>query len=154
MPVHRLTVAQRWNRFVLRGNGDECWLWTGAIDSKGYGSMGVDGRTDRAHRVSVRLATGKPIPVGMYVDHMCMNRQCVNPAHLRVVTPRISVIENSRSFAALRAAATHCDRGHEKTPENTYYRPSGGRMCRVCQKERTRLAWQRKKLSLGRAANV
>lgn len=30
---------------------------------------------------------------------------------------------------------THCDRGHEFTPENTYIRPGGQRLCRSCKRD-------------------
>lgn len=37
---------------------------------------------------------------------------------------------------------THCGRGHELTPENTYILPSGkGRQCRICKREANR-AWR------------
>lgn len=29
--------------------------------------------------------------------------------------------------------ATHCGKGHEFTVQNTYIRPNGFRMCRICQ---------------------
>ena len=28
-----------------------------------------------------------------------------------------------------------CGHGHERTPENTYYPPAGGQVCRTCQAE-------------------
>lgn len=31
---------------------------------------------------------------------------------------------------------THCNYGHEYTPENTYRTPAGYRQCRICQKRR------------------
>lgn len=31
--------------------------------------------------------------------------------------------------------STHCRYGHEYTPENTYYRKTGGRKCRACKRE-------------------
>lgn len=34
-----------------------------------------------------------------------------------------------------RARQTHCLRGHEFTPENTYLPPGGGRACRQCHRE-------------------
>jgi hypothetical protein len=37
-------------------------------------------------------------------------------------------------LAAAKARATHCRRGHEFTPENTYRRPNGERLCRICRR--------------------
>lgn len=36
-----------------------------------------------AHRVSYEIANGK-IPTGMQIDHICHNKSCVNPSHLRL----------------------------------------------------------------------
>ena len=60
-------------------------IWTGATDSKGYGSLTVNGRTMKAHRYAWERENG-PIPDGMEVDHICWQRSCVNPGHLRLAT--------------------------------------------------------------------
>lgn len=39
-----------------------------------------------------------------------------------------------------RPRATHCQRGHEYTPENTYLKPQGGRLCRTCRRLSARRA--------------
>lgn len=64
---------------------DGCWIWTGAHNSRGYGSLGVDGKSHLAHRFVYALAYG-PIPQGMTLDHMCENKSCVHPYHLNVET--------------------------------------------------------------------
>lgn len=63
-----------------------CWLWVGADNGAGYGTM-TSGHSTRAyaHRVSYELARG-PIPDGMHLDHLCRIRCCVNPDHLEPVT--------------------------------------------------------------------
>lgn len=58
-----------------------CWLWTDHPHTKGYGTIGVNGRLKFAHRVSYELARG-PIPAGMLVCHTCDTRLCVRPDHL------------------------------------------------------------------------
>lgn len=62
-----------------------CWLWTGALSEKGYGRIRINEKVVRAHRFSWELAGGV-IPEGMFIDHVCHTRHCVNPEHLRVVT--------------------------------------------------------------------
>lgn len=74
----------------------ECWLWTGAIDSCGYGLF--RGSEVRAHRMAYALNTG-PIPEGMSIHHSCGVRHCVNPAHLEAVTTRENTIESLRCKA-------------------------------------------------------
>lgn len=83
-----MTLEMRfWNK-VNRASEDECWLWTGAVDTRGYGNMNCDGRTKRSHRIAWELAHG-PIPPGVghhgtVVMHTCDNRICCNPAHLKL----------------------------------------------------------------------
>ena len=74
-------LSQRFWEKVDRSG--ECWLWTGARDTAGYGLIGVgSGKISTAHRVSWRLATGS-LPIdGVCVLHRCDVRHCVNPAHL------------------------------------------------------------------------
>lgn len=65
-----------------------CWLWLGHITPTGYSQFAKSPRETKAgHRVSWELA-GRTIPPGMQLDHVCQVRSCVNPAHLRAVTPR------------------------------------------------------------------
>ena len=60
---------------------DSCWLWTGAKQN-GYGIARADGKAQLAHRVSFAWSKGM-IPEGTQLDHMCHNRSCVNPDHVR-----------------------------------------------------------------------
>lgn len=63
---------------------EDCWNWT-AGKSDGYGIFGIgSSRTVKAHRYSYEQQVG-PIPPGAILDHICRNRSCVNPEHLRPV---------------------------------------------------------------------
>ena len=68
----------------------DCWLWTAATNSRGYGVTWSDGALGLAHRRSYTDAKG-PIPDGMELDHLCRTPVCVNPDHLEPVSHRVNV---------------------------------------------------------------
>jgi len=65
----------------------ECWLWTGAKNNHGYGSIFANGKQSLVHRVSYEMAKG-PIPAGMVIDHTCHEPACLKPDHLRAATQK------------------------------------------------------------------
>lgn len=83
---------------------DNCWIWTGIKHrTRRYGRFYVGGRGGRfvqAHRWAYEHFVG-PIPDGLTIDHLCMVRECVNPAHMEPVTQA----ENNRRSARARMAA-------------------------------------------------
>lgn len=114
-----------------------CWEWSGARDRGGYGRFTFRGRLHAAHRVAYELFVG-PIPEGLDIDHLCRVRNCVNTEHLEPVTTRENIVRGlAPALAGLRMASkTHCPRGHEYTEANTYIAPTGGRLCRTCNRDR------------------
>lgn len=86
-----------WNR-VRRGGLNECWPWLGYIAKDGYGTIKIDGKQLKAHRLSYLVNIGQ-IQESFVVDHICENKSCVNPDHLEAVSQKINTIrfENNRS---------------------------------------------------------
>ena len=110
----------------------DCWEWQGYINNQGYGVINV-GKPILAHRMSYTAFVGE-IPEGKVLDHICRNRKCVNPAHLRIVT----IGENllcGETIAAMKKAQTHCIHGHPFDEENTY-NYKGRRYCKECLRAR------------------
>lgn len=139
-------TLERFASGLTIGTGDECWHRKPTDDRQGYGRFFFEGKHRGVHVASYMMFVG-PIPEGFHVDHLCHDpaecslgedcphRACVNPAHLEPKLPRDNVLRGGGP-SAIHARKTHCKRGHEFTPENTYLGTDGGRSCKACWKVR------------------
>ena len=141
-----------------------CWTWI-ASNREGYPLIWHNKKMERAHRVVYQILIGS-IQSGLYLDHLCRNKLCINPDHLEPVTPRINTLrgllpEKSR---ARHANQTHCKHGHEYKNDTVYhlrqfkngvwYRQ---RVCKKCRKRQTnerRLKIRQCKLAIIRSALI
>lgn len=118
------TVPSKWKKHFTIING--CWRWSASKKTGGYGQVTHLGRCRSAHRVFYEVLRG-PIPAGLHIDHLCRNRDCVNPSHMEVVT---QAENNARNFWALR---THCKNGHLLSEDNVSRSANRyGRRCKRC----------------------
>lgn len=85
-----------WEKVNVNAPGG-CWEWTGSrtMAGRGYGTIGIGGRSTLAHRVSWEIKNG-PIPDGpghhgVCVLHRCDNPPCVRPDHLFLGTQKDNV---------------------------------------------------------------
>lgn len=110
---------------------EKCWKIQLSTTQEGYTQFKLSNprRNVLGHRYIYEIFKGE-IPKGLVIDHLCRVRSCVNPDHLEVVTNE----ENMRrgyGVPAINKRKTHCKRGHEFTPENTYLYATS-RRCRQC----------------------
>lgn len=112
-----------------------CLVWTGHVAQSGYGTLAITKRKILAHRMAYELEVGR-IPDGLVIDHLCENKQCVNPEHMEPVTLRENFRRSNQNLDK-----THCPQGHPYSPENTRLKkgPYGFRRhCKTCETAHSR----------------
>lgn len=130
-----------------------CWIVGGYHDKDGYARI----RGRGAHRVIWEHFNGQ-VPPKLLLDHRedlgCLSKACGWPAHLLPVTNRENCTRNGvHGVAAVSAAKTRCDHGHELDLYNTYWRPDGHRDCRICIGSRVK-KYRRRLREAARAADL
>jgi hypothetical protein len=121
-------------KFISKINmTDSCWLWTGRLNSDGYGQFDIYRKPKGAHVLSYLFFKGS-IPNGKEICHTHSgNRHCVNPKHLYAATHAENMRDRLRHGTNPNKNKTQCRRGHEYNEQNTYT-VKNKRHCRQCQK--------------------
>jgi hypothetical protein len=129
-----------------------CWTTGSKGSFKNYRTFYIKGKSYLSHRVSYEIFNGALVG-GLVIDHKCVNRYCVNPEHLRQVTQKVNLAENTRSEKVNRIRdLNQCKNGHSLNGDNVIFftRKNGpqkgytGRLCRVCDNKKNREKYQRK----------
>lgn len=131
--------ASAWDRWLNRVEIGDCWQWLGAVSSSGYGALKVEAetgsglRTVSVHRWVWEQLVG-PIPPPLVIDHLCRNKLCCNPDHLRTVTQRANLAAGYGLAWRVRRDGK-CPRGHPWIAANMYWSDAARtrQSCRACR---------------------
>lgn len=142
------TLKDHLKRLDMR-DPEACWPWPLSQNGDGYGQLTEYYVSHRAHKYFYERLV-EPVREGMVLDHTCHDpeeciggktcphRKCCNPTHLAQVTTQENLLRGNTK-AANNAAKTHCNNGHELSPDNLVPRPGrNSRECRVCHNARAR----------------
>jgi hypothetical protein len=80
------TEERFWQKFVIEPENG-CWLWTSALNNRGYGLFQMDRIAKSAHKFAFEKFYHK-ILSGLVIDHVCKIKRCVNPTHMRLMTSK------------------------------------------------------------------
>ena len=81
-----MDLAQRLESKLIPVPESGCFLYEGTTDKfNGYGTISVNGKKQKAHRVAWVLAHGE-IPPGKELRHLCDVPSCCNVNHLTIGT--------------------------------------------------------------------
>lgn len=137
LTIDHLTIPEAISFFrrVEHDPDTGCWNWTGYLNPSGYGQWKSGGIQTLTHRVMYALRYG-PIPVqargsmdAPVVDHVCRNRRCCNPAHLRLISQGENTLCGEAN-SAKNARKTHCKNGHQLPETKNKF---GQRVCKICR---------------------
>src|SRR4051812_21995868 len=89
-------IRRFWAKVNKTGDDTKCWLWTGCLNSFGYGQLNTHFQKKvSSHRLSYLIHYGS-LPSDKLVCHTCNNKACVNPKHLYLGNHTTNGLDASR----------------------------------------------------------
>jgi hypothetical protein len=120
----------------VRSDMSPCWRWTKrSFSSNGYGQIMINSKEWNAHRYSYYIHNDfTEIEKGKHICHKCDNKECSNPEHLYIGTPK----ENAKDVWD-RAVKVKKEKPQPVRNQNTcemcrkrHKKCSGGTPCEFC----------------------
>lgn len=112
VPVPPRVAERAYTRKIVDDNG--CWISTYSTASHGYSQIGWQDGGKRwmvlGHRAAWVHVNGQ-VPLGLTIDHLCKQRRCVNPDHMRLLPN----YENARRTKGRDWPIGYCINGHESS---------------------------------------
>lgn len=101
------------NKFLdrIENINKDCWVWKGTL-LRGYGVLNLFNKkyaintSIRAHRYSYILYKGQ-IPKDLIIRHLCHNKKCVNPNHLKAGTYLDNAEDSSKAGHYIKGEIHH-----------------------------------------------
>lgn len=134
----------KYKKYLSLCKSNKCWIWNGCRNSQGYGTIKVEGKATKAHRLFYSSIVGK-LDDNLHLHHVCGVRNCVNPRHLKPLSPQEHSNYHSYALGGMASNLGHhaikapvCRNGHTMSGRNvrTYYNYKKGviqRRCRACE---------------------
>jgi hypothetical protein len=130
---------------ILNANKEEKdghWLWTGNLNSYGYGVYGSGNNRYMVGKISLKVYHGIKISnihiIACHRDQICDKKNCFHPEHIYPGTYSDNTRDAVNSgthvsgFGEAKRNKTHCPKGHPYSGWNLMTRSNGGRRCRKC----------------------
>ena len=125
----RVSQIERFAQKILINEITGCWEWQGTLSHIGYGQFAPisrrrGGKLTSPHRFIFEYLFDS-IPEGQEIDHICKNRACSNPNHLRLVSH-----QENQQYSLLKKSCKH---GHPLSGDNLHISSQGKRICKKCR---------------------
>lgn len=91
-----MTLEERLLANIEYDTNGGCWLWSGAMDRKGYAKFGYDGLNQTASRLAYEVWVGPIPPDKPLVCHHCDTPACIRPDHLFAGTAKDNAVDMVR----------------------------------------------------------
>lgn len=96
LPGHNFKTATPKFDIEDRGYITPCHIWRRCVQRLGYGVDTRNGRSVLAHKAAWEDVNG-PVPDGLELDHLCVQRACVRIDHLEAITHTENIRRGSQT---------------------------------------------------------